>query len=96
MVFSAMGRDVDLRILPLGGQFVLAGQVLGPDELGRLELVAEPSDEAAGGVDARWTTLDALGEFRLADVAPGRYLLTLHLAGERLLLPPIDVGASRP
>lgn len=98
MVFSAMGRDIDLRILPMGGQFVLAGQVLGPDEPGRLELVAEPSQERddGGDADARWTTLDALGEFRLADVAPGRYLMTLHLAGERLLLPPIDVGASRP
>lgn len=96
MVFSAMGRDIDLRILPLGGQFVLAGQVLGPDESGRVELVAERADAAGEGGDPRWTPLDALGEFRLSDVVAGRYLLTLHLTGERLLLPPIDVGASRP
>ena len=40
--------------------------------------------------------LDPLGEFRLDSVPGGRYLMTLHLAGDQVRLPPIEVGALRP
>jgi hypothetical protein len=92
LVFSALGRDIDLRILPAAGQFALAGQILGPDETGTVELVAESAD----GSLPRSAPLDALGEFRLDGVPGGRYVMTLHLAGEQVLLPPIEVGARRP
>lgn len=98
MVFSAMGRDIDLRIAPAPGHFVVSGQILGPDEAGRVELVAAPDGAGASNTAdmARSTALDAMGEFRLDGVPGGRYQLTLHLADEQVLLPPIEVGARRP
>lgn len=92
LVFSALGRDIDLRIVPRGGHFVLTGQILGPDETGTVHVVSDTRPDEA----PRVATLDTLGEFRLEGVPPGRYAMTLQLAGEHVLLPSIDVGAARP
>ena len=89
LLFSAEGRDIDLRISPSGERFAVHGQVLGPDDSGAVALAPE---QAAATVYE--TPLDALGEFHLADVAPGRYQLSLLLAGHEILLPPFEVGAS--
>jgi hypothetical protein len=93
LLFSALGRDVDLRISPAAGAFALTGQILGPDETGVLELAA-----AGAGRDAtaRTVPLDALGEFRLEGVARGSYVLTLRFGSDEIALPPIDVGEQRP
>jgi len=90
LVFSAEGRDVDLRIVPFGAGFRLSGQVLGPDEAGTVVLTPEP----AGGelAAALQVPLDSLGEFHLPDVAAGRYRLRLQLATDELVLPAFDVG----
>lgn len=96
LVFSAQGRDIDLRIAPAPGHFVVSGQILGPDEAGRVELVASPEGDAAAGATLCTAALDALGEFRLDGVPQGRYQMTLHLAGEQVVLPPIEVGPRRP
>ncbi len=96
MVFSAQGRDIDLRIAPAPSHFVVSGQILGPDEAGSIELVAAPDDDASPSSQPRLAVLDELGEFRLDGVPGGRYQLTLHLAGEQVLLPPIEVGARHP
>lgn len=89
LLFSAQGRDIDLRIAPANERFVLTGQVLGPDEAGRVEL----SMPATEGVAAPITTaLDALGEFRLDGLAAGRYALRLRLGDDEIVLPPIDIG----
>lgn len=90
LLFSAEGRDVDLRIAPQHGHYVLNGQILGPDETGRIELlpVGTPSTTArplAG-------SLDALGEFRLEGVEPGRYQLRLTLGTATIVVPELDVG----
>lgn len=87
LVFSAEGRDIDLRITPQGDQFAIRGQVLGPDEAGSVALAPE---HAAASVHA--CALDDLGEFHLGSVAPGRYSLRLVLPGHELVLPPFDVG----
>jgi hypothetical protein len=92
LVFSALGRDVDLRIVPSAGHFVLSGQILGPDEAGTVEIVSDTQPAEA----PRSAALDPLGEFRLDSVPGGRYVMTLHLAGDQVRLPPIDVGAPRP
>ncbi|WP_374568444.1 carboxypeptidase-like regulatory domain-containing protein [Ideonella sp.] len=89
LVFSAEGRDIDLRIVPSGDRFAVSGQVLGPDDSGAVALAPEQAEATVYE-----TPLDALGEFRLADVAPGRYQLSLLLAGHEIVLPPFDVGAS--
>lgn len=88
LVFSAEGRDIDLRIAPSGAHFAVDGQVLGPDDNG---VVALTSESAATAIYE--APLDALGEFHLADVAPGCYRLSLLLAGHEIVLPPFEVGA---
>lgn len=87
LLFSAMGRDIDLRIMPAADRFALAGQILGPDESGRVELTSQ-----AGGGDTRAAPIDALGEFRLDGIDGGTYLLTLRMGGDEIVLPPIEVG----
>jgi hypothetical protein len=94
LLFNAEGRDIDLRIAPsppvAAGMapvsFALSGQILGPDDSGELELAR------AGGPATQRTALDAMGEFRLDDLAPGLYTLTLRLGDEQIVLPGLQVG----
>ena len=94
LVFSAEGRDIDLRIAPTGARFSVSGQVLGPDESGSVALAPESlaGDAAEDAASAHLATLDALGEFHLADIEPGRYRLALRLPTHDIVLPPFDVG----
>jgi hypothetical protein len=89
LLYSAEGRDIDLRVTPAGEKtFMLAGQVLGPDESGEVELrphIGEP---------ARHVALDALGEFRFEGLAPSDYRLTLRLGADEVVLPSVPVGTS--
>lgn len=85
LLFSAMGRDIDLRITPADEQFAVTGQVLGPDESGRVEL-------SGGGTAKRVAAIDDLGEFRLDGIDRGTYLLTLRMGSDEIALPPIEVG----
>lgn len=91
LLFTANGRDIDVRIAPTGGQFALTGQILGPDESGEVELTTA-SDGAAGTPGAHVATLDRMGEFRLDGIRRGIYVMTLRLSGDEIVLPPIDVG----
>jgi hypothetical protein len=88
LLFSAMGRDIDLRITPAEAHFALAGQILGPDEAGRVEL----TPQAGQGEGRRIAAIDELGEFRLDDVHSGTYRITLRMGGDEIVLPPIEVG----
>jgi hypothetical protein len=88
LLFSAMGRDIDLRITPAEAHFALAGQILGPDESGRVEL----TPQAGQGEGRRTAAIDELGEFRLDDVHSGTYRLTLRMGSDEIVLPPIEVG----
>jgi len=91
LMFSADGRDVDLRIAPRGAAFTLAGQLLGSDEPGAVELTCED----AGFRYAHVAPMDALGAFRIGGVAAGTYVLTLHLAGDDIVLPALRLGPWR-
>ncbi len=94
LVFSAEGRDVDLRIAPAGLGYTVSGQILGPEESGTAVLSPAgtvASNDASGALQA---TVDPLGEFRLAAVTPGRYELRLLLGRDELVLPPFEVGAA--
>ena len=95
LLFTAKGRDIDIRITPAAGQFAVTGQILGPDESGVVELVRAPSDDD-GAASAQVAALDAMGEFRLEGVRRGTYVLTLRLGEDEIVLPPIDVGEQRP
>ena len=91
LLFSAEGRDVDLRITRHpGGGWSLAGQVLGPDETGQILLLP-----AGGQAASHRASLDGLGEFHLDGVDAGPWRLSLETADTVVVLPDIDVGAPR-
>jgi len=94
MMFSALGRDIDLRIMSSADSFVLAGQILGPDETGLVELAVDTLSEHVAQT-LRTTSLDELGAFHLDNVNAGTYWMTLKFAGAAVELPPIDVGERR-
>lgn len=90
LLFTAEGRDIDLRIVSAegsaprdGGRWVIFGQLLGPDREGRVEL------SSADGV--REVSLDEMLEFRFDQVPGGPVRLALHLPGVVIELPPLDV-----
>jgi hypothetical protein len=89
LLFSAEGRDIDLRIVAAADGYALAGQVLGPDDSGEVEL-------SGTALASRTAALDPLGEFRLDGVASGTYRLTLRLGSDAIELPPIDIGPRAP
>lgn len=88
LLYSAEGRDIDLRITQADEAYAISGQILGPDEAGRVELTAVGAGSEAGHSGA----LDAMGEFRIAAVPAGRYVLTLHLGERPIVVQSLDVG----
>jgi hypothetical protein len=91
LLFSAQGRDVDLRINPSANTFMLSGQVLGPDEFGALEL-ARNDEQSVGSRSVRVVTFNRFGSFSIDDVEPGTYCVTLRMHRTVIELPPILVG----
>lgn len=104
LLFSAEGRDVDLRIAPEGEAYAVRGQLLGPNGDGQVVLTilapGAAGDAAAGGAqgalshpaEAHVAALDELGEFRLDGVTEGAYLLTVRLREDEIVLAPIAIG----
>lgn len=99
LLYSAEGRDIDLRINPQAGsqagQFSLSGQILGPDETGRIELLAldgESEGQVQAAAQGHEGALDALGEFRIDGVPAGLYRLTLHVGDAPIVVQPLEVG----
>lgn len=88
LLYSVEGRDIDLRLVPaappVGARWRLAGQVLGPDRQGRVELVQGDLRR-----EAAW---DELGEFAFDELGPGAW--TLRLEGEdwSTELPAVELG----
>lgn len=78
LLYSAEGRDIDVRVTPEGSKRRLEGQILGEDAAGRVLLNA--GDAVAAEAD-----INSLGEFVLPPVAPGHYAMTLRL-------PDVDVA----
>lgn len=92
LLFSARGLDFDLRIAPEAGNFALSGQILGAEGCGSVELATD-APASPDESPALAAPLDALGEFCLQGVRRGTYRMTLHVGGERIVLPAIEVGA---
>lgn len=94
LLFSAKGRDIDLRIAPSADAFALSGQVLGPDDRGSVHLATHLRG-ASRSKAWQAATLDELGEFHIDALVPGTYEITLQLGSDAIVLPPIDVGDVR-
>lgn len=92
LLFSAKGRDIDLRVVPAGSGFELSGQILGPDEGGRVALAAHLRTSHRPPPPTRHAAIDALGEFHLDDIDEGTYVLTFELGHDEIVLPPIEMG----
>ncbi len=90
LLYSAKGRDIDVRVTLGADRFALTGQILGPDESGEVLLVSH--GDHLGAPLLRTTQLDALGEFRLDGVDKGTYQLTLRMGPDEIVLPPIQIG----
>jgi hypothetical protein len=93
LLFTTGVCDVDLRIAPAAEGYALSGQLLGPDGAGSVELAPLGGPEAA--TLRRTVALDAQSEFRIDGVHSGSYLVTVRLAADEIVLPPIDVGSRR-
>jgi hypothetical protein len=84
MLFSADGRDVDLRIAPGAGGWQVSGQVLGPDASGFVEVSC---GETFHAVQA-WNDL---AEFRIDGVPAGRCRIVLRSSDWEMALPELTI-----
>jgi hypothetical protein len=99
LLFSAEGRDIDLRVSPAvegASGWVIRGQVLGPDLAGKVLLSAVPSqpDWPEGESDHFETVLSDTSEFRLGPVPPGHWRMTLLTEELALDLPTLDLSRA--
>lgn len=94
LLFSAKGRDIDLRVMPAGEGYALSGQVLGPDEGGEVALAAQLRAGGPPPAATRHTAIDPLGEFHFDALDEGTYVLTLRLGRDEIVLPPIEMGGG--
>lgn len=87
ILFSAEGRDVDLRIRPVPSgtaqRWRISGQVLGPDKTGTARLIGPDRD-----IEVPWSEL---AEFGFDDVGDGTWVIGLRTPAWELELPPIHV-----
>lgn len=89
MLFSAEGRDIDLRLEPLADRrWRISGQVLGPDIAGVAEL-------RCGDAAPQQVAWNELSEFEFEPVATGVCALTLRADGWEIRFPSFDL-ARRP
>ncbi len=91
MLFSAEGRDIDLRVTPVhsdsGPAWDIVGQVFGPDIEGTALLQSQHNQWHA--------PLNDLNEFRLSTVPGGTYTMTLALTETSIVLPEFQVPLRR-
>lgn len=87
-LFSAEGRDIDLRMAAVGDTWSIEGQVLGLDDGGRVEV------ESTGGAPLHVATIDEFGGFRLDGLVPGPCHVSLHFGSASIELPLLHVGPA--
>jgi hypothetical protein len=89
MLFSAEGRDIDVRVAPrsMGNtrKWDIIGQVLGPDDNGSVSLRSSSREWSAN--------LNDLSEFHIEDVPEGEYQLMVMLNGSVIVLPDLKIPA---
>jgi anti-sigma factor RsiW len=85
LLFSVGDHDLDLRVAPDDGAWVVSGQVLGECESGRVELRSESVEESA--------LMNDLCEFTLPRVPSGKYSLVITFAGTLIEVPEFELKA---
>lgn len=90
LLFTAEGRDIDLRIAaqPAGGRpkFCVSGQIFGPDVVGQAELRAPDYQSTR--------TWNDMSEFSFEDVPPGACTLVLRSAEWQVELPAFQLAVG--
>lgn len=90
LLYTADGRDIDLRVTPVeaadGPRWRISGQVLGPDERGWARLQGESA--------RREVSWNDLAEFSFDSVGAGSWVVVLHGSDWEVELPPIDLPAK--
>jgi anti-sigma factor RsiW len=87
LLFEAEPYEIDVRAEPLGQEWTVSGQLLGPDEAttGEVELL--------GGDSTIQSPLNDMLEFRLPPVPSGAYTLDLRLSGGTVIqIAPLRLG----
>lgn len=84
LLLKAESFDLDVRITPTRAAWQVAGQVLGLEASGQVELQGDTATVQAD--------LNDLGEFSLPPVPSGSYNLLLHLADLDVDLPTLYIG----
>lgn len=85
LLFSVGEYDLDLRVAPDDGAWVVSGQVLGECEHGQVELRAEDFSERA--------SMNDLCEFYLPRVPPGSYSLMVYISNMVIEVPKFELRA---
>lgn len=86
LLLRAGDRELDLQVAPRGGQWLVNGQVLGPETPGVATL--------SGPADYVSVPLNELGEFTLPPVGGGRYTLTVTQGDLEIVVPNLEIGPS--
>lgn len=86
LILRAGERELDLQVAPRGEQWLLSGQVLGPEMPGEVTL--------SGPAAHVKTTLNDLGEFTLPLVPGGRYTLAVTQGELEIVVPSLELGPS--
>lgn len=84
MLFGAGENELHLQVAPLGEEWQVTGQVLGPCAGGDVEL--------RGASQTIRAALNELCEFALPPLAAGEYALMLHLGHVDLEIPELKLG----
>lgn len=97
LLFSMGEHDFDLRVHGSSkpGFVQLAGQVLGPSIHGHVRWRPVEGYSHAPAT-AGQAALDEMGEFLVADLPAGAYILTVQIADGQVELPPLDLQPAPP
>jgi hypothetical protein len=87
LLFSAGENELHLQVAPLGEEWQVTGQILGPCTGGDVELRSATETIRAA--------LNELCEFALPPLAEGEYALTLHLGQVDLEIPELKLGEPK-
>lgn len=85
LLFSVGEHDLDLRVAPDDGAWVVSGQVLGECESGQVELRSESVSERA--------PMNELCEFTLPRVPSGKYSLVINFQQTEIEVPEFELKA---